>query len=72
MRFHAGYVSDRNQAEEVHATHALDGFHAGNVIDRNQAEEAHSDSHSGWDFTQTLSALKINSIICSLPPVGNI
>jgi len=27
---------------------------------------------AGWDFMQAISALKINSVISSLPPVGNI
>jgi hypothetical protein len=64
MGFHAGHVSDRSRAEEVHTTHELDGFHAGNVTDLNQAEEAHSDSRAGWDFKPAMSVIDINQRKC--------
>jgi len=72
MGFHAGNVSDcRSQAEEADSDSRTEwGFMP--VMSVIEIQEAHSDPQSGWDFMQAPSALTIDSIIWSLPPVGNI
>jgi len=45
MGFHAGNVSNQNQAEEVHTAHKLNRFHADNVSNQNQLEKEHT-THS--------------------------
>jgi hypothetical protein len=48
------------------------GFHQGNISNGNQTEELHSNSLAKWMSTHAISVLKINSIICLIPPVENI
>ena len=43
--FHAGNVSNQNQAEEVHTAHKLNRFHADNISNQNQLEKEHT-THS--------------------------
>jgi len=72
MGFHAGNVSDRNRAEEAHTTHFLDGISCRQCQRSKSSRGGAPDSRAEWDFMQALSALKINSGISSLPPVGHI
>ena len=72
MGFHAGIVSDRNRADEAHTTHVLDGISCRHCQRSKSSRRGADDSRTGWDFMQAISALKINSAISSLPPVGNI
>ena len=48
------------------------GFHAGNISNENQVEEMHINSLPGYDLMQAILVLKINFMICLLPPVNNI
>jgi len=65
MWFHAGNVSNQNQAEEVHTTHILD------VISCRQCQQSKSsrggahNSHPRCDFMQAMSAIKIKQRRCT-------
>jgi len=58
MRFHAGNVSDRNRAEEMHTTHILDGISCRQCQWKSSRGGAH-DSLPGWDFMQAMSVIEI-------------
>src|SRR6188768_45710 len=59
MGFHAGIVSDRNQAQEAHTTHILDGISCRHCQQLKSSTGGAHNSHPGWDFMQALSAIEI-------------
>src|SRR5258708_7613458 len=60
----AGNVSNRNQAEELHRTHPLDGISGRQCQQWKSSRGAAQDSHSGWDFRQVMSAIEIKQRSC--------
>jgi len=59
MGFHAGIVSNQNQAQEAHTTHILDGISSRHCQRLKLSTGGAHDSHPGWDFIQALSAIEI-------------
>jgi len=57
--FHAGIVSDQNQAQEAHTTHKLDGISCRHCQQLKSSTGGAHNSHPGWDFMQALSAIEI-------------
>ena len=59
MGFHAGNVSNQNQAEKAHKTHSLDGNSCRHCQQSKSPREGPHSSLPGWDFMQAMSAIKI-------------
>ena len=59
MGFHAGVVSDLNQAQEAHTTHSLDGISCRHCQRSKSSTGGAHNSLPGWDFMQAFSAIKI-------------
>jgi hypothetical protein len=65
MGFHACNISSiRNQAEEVHRTHSLDGISCKQHQHSKPSRGGAYNSHPGWDFMQATSAFKIKRRWC--------
>jgi len=59
MGFHPGIVSNQDRAQKAHTTHRLDGISCRHCQQLKSSTGDTHDSHSGWDFMQALSAIKI-------------
>jgi len=59
MGFHAGIVSNQNQAEEAHMTHKLDGISCRHCQQWKSSRGGTHNSLPGWDFMQALLAMEI-------------
>ena len=59
MGFHAGHVSNGNQAEQWHSTHNLDGISCRPCQQWRSSRAAAQHSLAGWDFMQAISAMEI-------------
>jgi len=65
MEFHAGNVSNQNQAEEVHTTHSLDGISYKQCQQSKSSRQGAHNSQSEWDFMQAMSAINIKQRRCT-------
>ena len=65
MRVHAGNVSNRNQAEELHMTHCLDTSSCRQYQQWKSSRGATHDSLPGWEFMQTISVREIKQKSCT-------
>ena len=59
MGFHAGHISNGNQAEQPHSTHLLDGISCRPCQQWKPSRAAAQHSLAGWDFMQAMSAMDI-------------
>jgi len=59
MGFHAGNVSNQNQAEEAHTTHKLDRISCRQCQQSKSSRGGPHNSLPGWDFMQAMSTIKI-------------
>ena len=65
MGFHAGHVSNGNQAEQWHSTHWLDGISCRPYQKWKSSRAAAQHSLTGWDFMQAMSAMDIKQSHCT-------
>jgi len=65
MEFHAGNVSNGNQAEQLHMTHILDGSSYREYQQWKSSRAAAHDSLPGWEFMQGISAMEIKQSSCT-------